>query len=122
LVKILAQKYGPQRAYLGGPGVSISGDDVLAIALEARGKGGRPKLVAVEAAGLIAMQMLEQDGILTIGAIAMPSSAPAVRLMMYPDGPRLGLRRVVAAIERSIGRLSEVVHDVDAARKHLLGA
>jgi L-seryl-tRNA(Ser) seleniumtransferase len=122
LIKILAQKYGPQRAYLGGPGVSISGDDVLAIALEARGKGGRPKLVAVEAAGLIAMHMLEQDGILTIGAVAMPGSAPAVRLMMYPDGPRLGLPRVVAAIERSIGRLSEVVDDVDAARKHLLGA
>lgn len=37
LVEILAQKYGPKRAYLGGPGVSISGDDVLQIALEKRG-------------------------------------------------------------------------------------
>jgi L-seryl-tRNA(Ser) seleniumtransferase len=122
LIKILAQKYGPQRAYLGGPGVSISGDDVLSIALEARGKGGRPKLVAVEAAGLIGMHMLEQDGILTIGAVAMPGSAPAVRLMMYPDGPRLGIPRIVDAVERSIGRLSDLVDDVDAARQHLLGA
>jgi L-seryl-tRNA(Ser) seleniumtransferase len=121
LVDILARKYGPKRAYLGGPGVSISGDDVLDIALEARGRGRKPRLVAVEAAGLVAMQMLEQDNILTIGAVSMPGSAPAVRLMMYPDGPRLGVDRIVHAIEQSIGRLGEVVDDLDAARKQLIG-
>jgi hypothetical protein len=42
--------------------------------------------------------------------------------MMYPDGPRLGIERIVASIERSIGRLSEVLDDVDSARRHLLGA
>lgn len=122
LIEILARKYGPERAYLGGPGVSISGDDVLAIALEVRGRGGRPRLVAVEAAGLIAMHMLEHDAILTIGAVAMPGSAPAVRLMMYPDGPRLGVERIVATIEGGIARLGEVVDDIDAARRQLLGA
>jgi len=121
LVDILARKYWPKRAYLGGPGVSISGDDVLDIALEARGRGRKPRLVAVEAAGLVAMQMLEQDNILTIGAVSMPGSAPAVRLMMYPDGPRLGVDRIVHAIEQSIGRLGEVVDDLDAARKQLIG-
>jgi len=121
LVDILARKYGPKRAYLGGPGVSISGYDVLDIALEARGRGRKPRLVAVEAAGLVAMQMLEQDNILTIGAVSMPGSAPAVRLMMYPDGPRLGVDRIVHAIEQSIGRLGEVVDDLDAARKQLIG-
>lgn len=122
LIEVLVEQYGPKRAYLGGPGVSISGDDVLEIALEQRGSSGKPKLVAVEAAGLVAMQMLEQDGILTIGAVAMPGSAPAVRLMMYPDGPRLGIERIVASLESSIERLSEVVDDVDAAREQLLGA
>ncbi len=122
LIEVLAQQYGAQRAYLGGPGVSISGDDVLEIALESRGYGGKPKLVAVEAAGLVAMQMLEQDGILTIGAVAMPGSAPVVRLMMYPDGPRLGVERIAASLESGIGRLSEVIDDVDAAREQLLGA
>jgi L-seryl-tRNA(Ser) seleniumtransferase len=121
LVKLLQQKYGAERPYLGGPGVSISGDDALAIALELRGKAVKPRLVAVEAAGLIAMKMIEQDHILTICAVAMPGSAPAVRLMMYPDGPRLGLERIVASIERGIGRLSEVVDDVEAARAQLLG-
>src|SRR5207247_11085254 len=100
---------------------SIAGDDVLEMALERGGARGKPGLVAVEAAGLVAMQMLEQDGILTIGAVAMPGSAPAVRLMMYPDGPRLGIEPIVASLERSIDRLSRLVHDVPAARSQPLG-
>ncbi len=122
LVEVLAAQYGPQRAYLGGPGVSISGEDVLEIAREQRGLKGKPALVPVEAAGLVAMEMLEQDGVLTIGAVSMPGSAPAVRLMMYPDGPKLGIERIVAALEHGINHLGEVIDDVDAARAQLLGA
>ena len=122
LVEVLAQQYGAKRAYLGGPGVSITGDDVIDIALEQRGGKTKPKLVPVEAAGLVAMQMLERDGVLTIGAVSMPGSAPVVRLMMYPDGPRLGIERIVASLESAIERLTEVVDDVDAAREQLLGA
>src|SRR5262245_54525427 len=120
LVEVLAAQYGAKRAYLGGPGVSISGDDVLDIAREARG-GGKPALVPVEAAGLVAMEMLEQDGVLTIGAVAMPGSAPALRLMMYPDGGRLGVERIAASLESGIARLSRVIDDVEAARAQLLG-
>jgi L-seryl-tRNA(Ser) seleniumtransferase len=80
-----------------------------------------PGLVAVEAAGLVAMEMLEKDGILTIGAVAMPGSAPVVRLMMYPDGPRLGIEAIAASLDRAIDRLSKVILDPDAARKQLLG-
>lgn len=121
LVQVLAGKYGPERAYLGGPGVSLAGDHVLQIALERQGKRDKPRLVAVEAAGLVAMQMLEHDGVLTIGAVSMPGSAPAVRLMMYPDGRRLGINGIVAALENGIDRLSEVIYDVEAARAQLLG-
>jgi L-seryl-tRNA(Ser) seleniumtransferase len=121
LIEVLQSQYGPKRAYLGGPGVSISGDDALDIARESRGNGDRPKLVPVEAAGLVAMEMLEQDGILTIGAVAMPGSAPAVRLMMYPDGHKLGIERVAASLEHGISRLAEVIDDTDAAREQLLG-
>jgi L-seryl-tRNA(Ser) seleniumtransferase len=121
LVEVLVAKYGPNRAYLGGPGVSISGDDVLQIALQQRGMTDKPKLVAVEAAGIVAMEMLEHDGILTIGAVAMPGSAPVVRLMMYPDGSRLGINRVVESVDHALNRLSELVYDVAAARKYLLG-
>jgi len=121
LVEVLAAQYGARRAYLGGPGVSIAGDDVLDIAREQRGTSGKPALVAVEAAGLVAMEMLEQDGILTIGAVAMPGSAPALRLMMYPDGHKLGVERIAASVESGIARLAEVLDDADEAAAQLLG-
>ena len=121
LVEVLAAQYGSKRAYLGGPGVSISGDDVIDIAREQRGTDGKPALVADEAAGLVAMEMLERDGILTIGAVAMPGSAPVVRLMMYPDGRKLGVEKIAASLENGIARLSDVLDDVDEARSQLLG-
>jgi L-seryl-tRNA(Ser) seleniumtransferase len=120
LLEVMQRQYGA-RAYQGGPGVSISGDDVLEIAMEQSGAQGKPKIVAVEAAGLAAMQMLGEDGILTIGAVSMPGSAPVLRLMMYPDGARLGVERIAASVENAIGKLGEVVNDVDAVREKLLG-
>jgi L-seryl-tRNA(Ser) seleniumtransferase len=120
LLRILQARYG-DKAYLGGPGVSLSGDDVLEIA-RAEANKGKPKLVAVEAAGVVAMEMLAQDGILTIGAVSMPSSAPVVRLMMYPDGHRLGVGPIADSLHRAIARLGEVLDDVEAARDRLLGS
>lgn len=121
VVEVLQSQYGAKRAYLGGPGVSISGDDVLDIAREQSGKPGKPALVAVEAAGIVAMEMLEQDGVLTIGAVSMPGSSPAVRLMMYPDGHKLGVERIAASLENGITRLARVMDDADEARAQLLG-
>lgn len=120
LLEVMQRQYGT-RAYLGGPGVSISGDDVLQIAMEQSDAQGKPNIVAVEAAGLVAMEMLGQDGVLTIGAVSMPGSAPVLRLMMYPDGARLGVERIAASVEHAIGKLGEVVNDVDAVREKLLG-
>jgi L-seryl-tRNA(Ser) seleniumtransferase len=119
LLEILQARYG-DKVYQGGPGVSMTGDDVLEIALAASGDR-TPKLVAVEAAGVVAMEMLKQDGVLTIGAVSMPSSAPVVRLMMYPDGNRLGCDGIVASLANGIARLAQVLDDVDAAREILLG-
>jgi L-seryl-tRNA(Ser) seleniumtransferase len=120
LLEVMQGQYGV-RAYQGGPGVSIVGDDVLDIAMEQSGAKGKPRLVAVEAAGLVAMEMLAQDGILTIGAVSMPGSAPVVRLMMYPDGHKLGVERIAASVENAISKLGDVVNDLDAAREKLLG-
>ena len=120
LLEVMQGQYGA-RAYQGGPGVSIVGDDVLDIAMEQSGAKGKPQLVAVEAAGLVAMEMLAQDGILTIGAVSMPGSAPVVRLMMYPDGHKLGVERIAASVDNAISKLGDIVNDVDAAREKLLG-
>lgn len=118
----VAARYGPSRAYLGGPGVSIGGEDAIDIARELRGTTGRPRLVPVEASTVVALAMLETDGVLTIAAVAMPGSAPVVRLMMYPDGPRLGPERVVASLDAGLRRLGAVLEDVAGARRLLLGA
>jgi L-seryl-tRNA(Ser) seleniumtransferase len=107
--------------YLGGPGVSISGEDAIEIARERRGAAVAPRLVPVEASSLVALAMLEADGLLTIAAVAMPGSAPVVRLMMYPDGPRLGPDRIVASLAGAFERLAGVIDDIPAARRLLLG-
>ena len=120
LLEVLRSQYG-KRVYLGGPGVSMSGDDVLEAAREQAGGKAKPDIVPVEAAGLVAMEMLQQDGILTIGAVSMPGSAPVVRLMMYPDGHRLGVEKIAASLEHSVSQLGKVLNDVDAAREKLLG-
>ena len=120
LLVVMQGRYG-EKAYQGGPGVSMSGDDVLGIAMEQSSAKGKPALVAVEAAGVVAMDMLAQDGILTIGAVSMPGSAPVVRLMMYPDGHNLGVERIAASVDNAISALSAVVSEVDAAREKLLG-
>jgi len=119
LLVVMQSKYGA-KAYLGGPGVSIAGDDVLEIA-QGRAGNRKTKLVAVEAAGIVAMEMLAQDGILTIGAVSMPSSAPVVRLMMYPDGHRLGVQRIAASLDNALDKLGRVLDDLDAAQEILLG-
>ena len=67
------------------------------------------------------MEMLEKDGVLTIGAVSMPGSAPVVRLMMYPDGAKLGIERIAASLENGISRLAQVLDDTDTARTQLLG-
>jgi L-seryl-tRNA(Ser) seleniumtransferase len=119
LLVVLQSKYG-SKAYLGGPGVSIVGDDALEIA-QGRAAKGKTALVAVEAAGIVAMEMLAEDGILTIGAVSMPSSAPVVRLMMYPDGHRLGVQRIAASLDKALNKLGRVLDDLDTAREILLG-
>jgi L-seryl-tRNA(Ser) seleniumtransferase len=120
LLEVMQGQYG-KRVYQGGPGVSISGDDVLRIAMEQKRSNEKPQLVALEAAGVVAMEMLGEDGILTIGAVSMPGSAPVLRLMMYPDGHKLGVERMAASVENAISKLRAVVDDVEGARERLLG-
>jgi L-seryl-tRNA(Ser) seleniumtransferase len=121
LLDVLVPRYGSARVYLGGPGVSMGGEDALEIARAAAGRSGDSPLVPVEAACLVGLSLLEQDGILTIGAVAMPGSAPVVRLMMYPDGGRLGVARIAAALERALDRLAQAVAGTVDARALLLG-
>ena len=109
---LLQERYGADRVYLGGPGVSITGENALDIACEVAGIGARAAFVPVEAATLVAMEMLDTDGILTISAVSMPGSAPVVRLMMYPDGHRLGAQPIADSLHRAFAQLARVADDV----------
>jgi L-seryl-tRNA(Ser) seleniumtransferase len=121
VLALLQARYGSERVYLGGPGVSITGEDALDIAREVDGGRDASALVPVEANTIVALEMLGTDGILTISAVAMPGSAPVVRLMMYPDGHRLGAAAIVASLDRAFRRLARVRHDLDGARRLILG-
>src|SRR5207244_12937198 len=78
-------------------------------------------LVPLGANTIVAMAMLGADGILPISAVSMPGSAPVVRLMMYPDGHRLGAPAIVASLGRAFGQLARVCHDLAEARHVILG-
>jgi L-seryl-tRNA(Ser) seleniumtransferase len=121
VLSLLQARYGRDRVYLGGPGVSITGEDALDIARELGGGRDASLLVPVEANTIVAMEMLSADGMLTISAVAMPGSAPVVRLMMYPDGHRLGVERIAESLDRAFVRLARARHDLDEARRMLLG-
>jgi L-seryl-tRNA(Ser) seleniumtransferase len=121
VLRLLQARYGTARVYLGGPGVSITGEDALDIARELGGDGAASALVPVEANTIVAMEMLHADGVLTISAVSMPGRAPVVRLMMYPDGHRLGAEAIAQSLERAFARLARVRRDLDGARRMILG-
>src|SRR5262245_58027975 len=121
LLRLLQARYGDTRVCLGGPGVSISGEDAMDIARELGGRPVRPALVPVEANTVVAAEMLASDGILTISAVAMPGSAPVVRLMMHPDGGRLGAGPIADALHRAFLKLAVALDDLPHARRLILG-
>jgi L-seryl-tRNA(Ser) seleniumtransferase len=112
--------YGAHRAYLAGPGVAIRGEDALEIALEIAG-GDQPELSALEAATLVSMRMLSHHGLATVSAMSMPGSAPVVRIMMFRDGRRAGVERILAALEDGFQTLASVLKEKDAARPMIVG-
>jgi L-seryl-tRNA(Ser) seleniumtransferase len=112
--------HGQHRAYLAGPGVAIHGEAALEIALEIAGTG-QTALAPVEAATLVSLRMLSQHGLATVAALSMPGSAPVIRIMMYRDGPRAGVERILAALEDGFQTLATVLNETDAARKLLIG-
>lgn len=99
----MERKYGSGRFYLAGPGVAISGEEALALALKLSGKPSAA-LVPNEAATVVCNHMLREHGVLTVSSVSMPGSAPVVRAMMFPDGVKLGAERVVAALEDGLAR------------------
>jgi L-seryl-tRNA(Ser) seleniumtransferase len=120
LLPMVQAAYGQERAYLAGPGVAIGGEDALEIACEMSGVQ-RPALVPVEAATIVSLHMLRQHGLANVAALSMPGSAPTIRIMMFRDGHKAGIARMLAGLDDSFKVLAGVLEDPDAARDLILG-
>lgn len=106
-------------AYLAGAGIAVAGDRLLWLA--ARESGKTPAIAPIEAVAYTAMRLLELYGAVTIPAIGMPGAACTYRLMLYPDGLRIGVKTLVEASHRVFDELAGVLDQPEAVRSVLLG-
>ena len=117
----LLQESTGGRAYMAGPGLAVAGEDLLDLAL-ARAAGRRSSLVPVEAVAVASFAMMERYGVITIPVTGMPGAACVVRLMMYPDGLRLGDRTVLEAAAHGVATLVDLLDQPERASRLILGA
>ena len=108
------------KAYRAGAGVAVSGEDLLELAWQESG-AARCDLVPIEATAAAAMVLLKNAGAITIPASGMPGSACVYRLMMYPDGLRMGLEAITEGTRQAISTVAKLITDIDAARELILG-
>jgi L-seryl-tRNA(Ser) seleniumtransferase len=108
------------RAYRAGPGVALAGEDLLELLVKKSGVNN-PQIVPIEACAAVAMILLKETGAVTISVSGMPGSACVYRLMMYPDGERLGLDSIVGGTQNAMAEVSRMLTDVDAVRTLLIG-
>lgn len=120
LYEKLAPQYGT-RLYQGGPGVSFAADDFSEVVYTRAGTR-QTVLVPAEIAITGCFLLLKHYGIITIPITGYPGAAPTLRLMMHPDGGRLGLDRLVTALDETVQRTADLLAKPDAVRALLLGA
>ena len=113
-------KYG-ERVYQAGPGVAMSAPDFGKIVLERAGDRGTP-LIAEEMSIAASFIMLRDRGMVTIPTTGFPGAAPTFRLMMHPDGGRLGLDTVEVATEEAIDGVIGLLDKPEAVRNLVIGS
>jgi L-seryl-tRNA(Ser) seleniumtransferase len=108
------------KAYRAGPGVAITGEDLLELALAEAG-ADRAAIVPIEATAVAGMALLKEVGAVTISVSGMPGSACVYRLMSYPDGERLGKDAIIHGTRHAISTVAKVLADRDVAAEWILG-
>jgi L-seryl-tRNA(Ser) seleniumtransferase len=119
LFQRLSATFGP-RLYQGGPGVSFSADDFSEVVYERAGTR-QTALVPAEIAITGCFLLLRHHGVITIPITGYPGAAPTFRLMMHPDGGRLGLDRLERAIDDTFDRTAGLLQQPGAVKTLLLG-
>lgn len=108
------------KAYRAGPGIAITGEDLLELALKEAGVTSAA-IVPIEATAVAGMALLKEVGGVTISVSGMPGSACVYRLMSYPDGERLGKEALIGGTQHAISTVARVLNDRDAAAEWILG-
>ena len=108
------------RLYQGGPGVSFSADDFSEVVYKRAGTR-QTTLVPAEIAITGCFLLLQHHGVVTIPITGYPGAAPTFRLMMHPDGGRLGLDRLERAIDDTFDRTAGLLQQPAAVKMLLLG-
>lgn len=108
------------RAYRAGPGIAITGEDLLELAMQQSG-ASTSRIAPIEATAVAAMTLLTETGAVTIPVSGMPGSACVYRIMTYPDGERIGKRAIVEGTRSALTAVSKLLSDPDATRALLLG-
>ncbi len=115
----LRAKYG-DAMYQAGPGVAISAEDFFSLVL-ARAGNPETSLVPSEVANAACFDMFQRYGIVTIPFHGMPGAASTVRLLMHPDGARLGLESIEAAVEEAVTNTAGLLQKPEEVRRLILG-
>jgi L-seryl-tRNA(Ser) seleniumtransferase len=119
LFRRLSATFGT-RLYQGGPGVSFSAEDFSEVVYERAGTR-QTALVPAEIAITGCFLLLQHHGVITIPITGYPGAAPTFRLMMHPDGGRLGLDRLERAIDDTFDRTAALLQHPAAVKALLLG-
>ena len=120
LFERLRPRFG-DRVYQAGPGVAISEDDFAELALERAATRETP-LVPAEVSATGCFLLLKHHGAITIPITGYPGAAPTFRLMMHPDGARIGADRLEAATDDALDRTAGLLKKPDQVRQLLLGS
>ena len=119
LFQRLGGKFG-ERVYQAGPGVALSPEDFAEVVLERAGNRDT-SLVASEISTTGCFLLLKHFGGITIPITGYPGAAPTFRLMMHPDGARMGIDRLGNAVDDVINRTAALLDKPGEVRKLLLG-
>ena len=119
LMERFRTKYG-EYVYQAGPGVAISAEDFGSLVLSSA-NDQNTTLIAEEMSTTASFIMLRDYGMATIPITGYPGAAPTFRLMMHPDGGRLGLDTVEEATARAIESVAHLLQDPEEVRRLILG-
>ena len=98
----------------------MSADDFAKVVFE-RARSRDTSLVSSEVSVAGCFLLLKHHGAITIPITGYPGAAPTFRVMMHPDGGRLGVDRLEDALEDTIDRTAGLLQRPEEVRELLLG-